>query len=800
MADFFSHDVLAQRQRGVNVPEKPSNSFAAAVRTGTANAAPRTLPVQTAQTHQTMPSTERTRTAGESPTRLHAHPESRDDALRSGQNLAPSVRDDGLGDRIHPGAPGGNGIIDSSAHGLTAARILFLNIHGIESSFNELLYVLSKSDIKIIGLVETWCATAPDIPGYSSLVAPAHRGRRNRPFHRGAILYAKHDLKLEAISIRDDESSTIIAANTAVGDILLVYTHPHATHQPDVNSVLNPRRHLKLRTMILGDFNAFHPQINLNERTKKNKNGQHVVEIMEDQQLSVVSPEEPTFPQYGTRPDLVLLSNAHIHEVTTTFVCDDIASDHSSIIVEIETGRSQQVHTIKDWTNANWDLFKETLDRECDLMNLPPRPSRMQLDDLIQQWTTTVQNAVEKAVPEPASQALPEHKRRESQRRHQPAHETDPKRASSVQRETCQSGHPTAQQYEERRFQILDGNSETYTEEKDQMEVANAFAAYQKKICTAPSGGPNIEPTDATIDAHQRHLPEIYCPNWEPGSWETNDPITQPITFQELSTHLDATKNKAPGADGITKFIMAKMSVKCLDVLLYIMNECLETGYFPKPWKKGLLTMIPKPGKDPKLPESYRPISLLPVPGKLFERVVNHRVQRLVEESSLIGEEQMGFRPGRGTNLQLAALFDEINGAKLRKNRVTVLLFDVSKAFDKLWHEGLIYKLHRTGVFSNSSLRMEKRICDEAAVRFDIAETRSQTETLQDLHFADLNLWTTSIPSNDLKQGNYQPEKLRNEDVEKAPEDSNPISKRQTRTRVWVEAENQLMKGRVLLP
>jgi hypothetical protein len=102
---------------------------------------------------------------------------------------------------------------------------------------------------------------------------------------------------------------------------------------------------------------------------------------------------------------------------------------------------------------------------------------------------------------------------------------------------------------------------------------------------------------------------------------------------------------------------------------------------------------ILKPGKDPALPSSYRPISLLDTVGKLFEKILLARVLLEVSERGLLRDEQFGFRPRHSTTLQLARLVERVN-RNFDESRLTGAVFlDVAKDFDTVWVKGLLYKL-----------------------------------------------------------------------------------------------------------
>ena len=94
----------------------------------------------------------------------------------------------------------------------------------------------------------------------------------------------------------------------------------------------------------------------------------------------------------------------------------------------------------------------------------------------------------------------------------------------------------------------------------------------------------------------------------------------------------------------------------------------------------------------------YRPISLLSCVGKVAERVVKNRLYAFLENSKLIIKEQSGFRNKRGTSDNLLFMTQKIQECLNRGKKVCGIFFDISKAFDKVWHAGLIYKLIYLGV------------------------------------------------------------------------------------------------------
>jgi len=101
---------------------------------------------------------------------------------------------------------------------------------------------------------------------------------------------------------------------------------------------------------------------------------------------------------------------------------------------------------------------------------------------------------------------------------------------------------------------------------------------------------------------------------------------------------------------------------------------------------------LSKPGNDPKIPQNLRPTSLLPTMGKLFEKVILRIIQRHMEENNTLNLCQFGFQACHSTMLQCMQLTDHMTLNFNNMSTATVFL-DMKKAFDTIWHPGLLYKL-----------------------------------------------------------------------------------------------------------
>ena len=146
---------------------------------------------------------------------------------------------------------------------------------------------------------------------------------------------------------------------------------------------------------------------------------------------------------------------------------------------------------------------------------------------------------------------------------------------------------------------------------------------------------------------------------------------------------------------------MLKISpVRLAKPLAIIFNKSLEEGKYPSSWKVAYVTAFYKKG-DASLPSNYRPISLISCVGKVMERVVYKHVYNHMVRNKLFYEFQSGFLPKHSTIHQLLELYNSILNSLENKDISCFVFADFSKAFDKVWHVGLIHKMNAYGVRGN---------------------------------------------------------------------------------------------------
>lgn len=163
----------------------------------------------------------------------------------------------------------------------------------------------------------------------------------------------------------------------------------------------------------------------------------------------------------------------------------------------------------------------------------------------------------------------------------------------------------------------------------------------------------------------------------------------------EIGAAVLSMGNKAPGPDRVEVAAVKRAWEILPDVITTIMQRCILEGEFPTAWKRGRLCMIKKSAAKPDNEvASYRPICLLPVMGKVFEKVLANRVKYLYREQGLEAPNQYGFKRGAGTSDALTkfAEYCRIDG-----KYIAAVFEDFAAAFDTLWWPSVFRRLRTMG-------------------------------------------------------------------------------------------------------
>ena len=139
--------------------------------------------------------------------------------------------------------------------------------------------------------------------------------------------------------------------------------------------------------------------------------------------------------------------------------------------------------------------------------------------------------------------------------------------------------------------------------------------------------------------------------------------------------------------------------------------------------------MILKPNKPKDNPASYRPIRILNCMGKLFEKIIANRIQEYIEDNNIINPWQRAYQPHKEANEHIMIINEYMKKVKDNKKLAALLLMDVEKAFDAVWHNGLLKKLHDMELPSDI-LRIISSFLMDRTIQIKIGNTLSEVVQL----------------------------------------------------------------------
>ena len=220
-------------------------------------------------------------------------------------------------------------------------------------------------------------------------------------------------------------------------------------------------------------------------------------------------------------------------------------------------------------------------------------------------------------------------------------------------------------------------NDEVFSDDQDKADILNHFFTAQ-----------------TVLDDRGATLPTAAAR----GNFSLDAISLSPLEVESILKSLKL--GKASGPDQINNRILKELAHSLSFPLCDLFNYSLSCGKVPELWKQANVTPIFKKGDQSEV-SNYRPISLLSTIGKAMEKLVHKYVFNFFLEHHVITTLQSGFTAGDSTVNQLVDIYNTFCRALDEGKEVRAVFFDISKAFDRVWHKGLLYKLHSVGISGN---------------------------------------------------------------------------------------------------
>ena len=606
----------------------------------------------------------------------------------------------------------------------TDLRFINWNANGIRERIDELLLLADRVSADIIFITETRLAPSVTIstPGYICYrkdrplkVRPD--GKRNHAAGGVAILVRNHlkhhEFVLPPTSSLLETVAIQISLDSSIHTLIAAYCPGrNANLHSDLSTVLKTSD----RIVIAGDLNSKHQRLN---SKGANPNGRSLIKLMDDTGIDIVLPDAPTCHKRQTASflDIVLARNVPIPSGLKTL--QELSSDHLPVTFTIG-GSYLSTRDIAryDLTKADWPAFKSHINSSVNL-SAATLSTPEDIDGEVYTLTGIINNARDNHIPLEPRRTSPRIKlpgevydlikernslrnlwyRKRDRFTKSLVNHLSKQIHSEVQRlkneswaaklESLKYSDGTmwrlAKALRRKRDMIpplTSGGVVVYADDDKANALADGFA-----VSHALTTGMCDAQTEKSVRATLDQLAECERP-------VRSVKLVRPYEVFKIISRLP--KRKAPGPDDITNTLLKYLPTKAHVVLAKIFNACLLLGHFPTQWKCPNVIPIHKPGKDKVLPVSYRPISLLCCLSKVLERVILTRYAPY--QRSALQHEQFGFRPDHSTDKQLIRLTDHITKGFNMKRKTGMVFLDIEKAFDTVWHDGLIHKLHKTGV------------------------------------------------------------------------------------------------------
>lgn len=591
-------------------------------------------------------------------------------------------------------------------------RIATWNINGLTPNKDEVELLLKEQNLDILLVSEAHCTSRTYITfkHYKCYLTNHPDGTG----HAGTAIIVKNTIKhyqMPGYQTQHIQATTIsVQDNTGLLNVSAAYCPPrHKVSEQMWSHFFNT---LGSRFVVGGDWNCKHTYWGSRLITTR---GRQLLLSMQQNHLSAVSAAEPTY--WPSDPNKIpdLLDFFIIKGLTRQYLkpepCYDGSSDHTPVVLSISTmviENSKLESLYNKYTD--WQGFSEFVEKNIKLNVALKTPDNIEtatkyFTRLIQEacWinTPTIEHKVKHSnFPAEIKAAI-----REKRKLRRIWHQT---RCSNDKRLFNRATTKLKQKLKDWRNITLEAQLESltataatnyslwkFTKEYDRPQPAKPPLKMDHGWARTPQ---------EKAEAFGRHLAGVFCPNPRTDADKEIDQILgqdyqmslppDPITVKEVWRIIHTLQDKkAPGFDLLTKEILLHLPKQAVVFLTTLYNGILRVQYYPYLWKVSQVTMIPKVGKALHEITSYRPISLLPVLSKVFEKLLLNRLLPLLEAKNVIPLHQFGFRQHHSTTEQVHRVCDEIRHALENKQYCAAAFLDVQQAFDRVWHKGLLCKI-----------------------------------------------------------------------------------------------------------
>ena len=662
-------------------------------------------------------------------------------------------------------------LVKKNIMGIKSYKIMHHNTGGLtRETITEINHQLEVNEIDILCLNETKLKPNRQLTlyGYNCI---ARKDRQGPTAGGGVAIYAKSSIRAEQIEFRTEEELVVITMTThrnSKFNIVSIYNPPDT--ELNIDAIRNVAG-LNRKTIILGDLNAKDTRLNNNGT---NRSGRRLMNLLVNTDLTIINNDEPTHVPWNGAPDRLDLALAtpqlipHIRDFAVSEL--DAIYGHApitvTVAVEKEVAQATDRPPSYNYERANWDKFRNIITQKIDNNAQVQTPT--QLENTASKLVKIIKEAADRSIPKSQhkkySAKLPNwigtliRNRYTTRRVHQrERNQITRRRYNAAQREVQNAIASHNQNKWDKTTERLENQNDPrkFWALFNKLTKGKAPLEYSKLRNPATNTKPETDKEAAQIFNDQLHeTMNRLLPNQqgnqthaEVNTWfrdnldrlkplanvqENNEQHNLLIHFTEAEV-INAIKlfkpRKAPGLDGIQMILYKELPENAIKQLTQIYNSALRLGYFPTHFKTAKVIMIPKPNKTRDNPRNYRPISLTNTIGKVLERLLHTRLMRHLQNINFLSNNQHGFKPKTGTADQMIKLMHQIKKEQRTRKSPLLAALDLEKAFDKVWHKGLLYKFSKIPNIPNTYVRLITSFLYQRKILTSVKNEQSTTFT-----------------------------------------------------------------------
>ena len=621
-------------------------------------------------------------------------------------------------------------IIDNIRSGKNELLIIHINARSVINKAEDIQMICYQNKPDILCITETWLNESVPLNAITPIGYKVLRQDRSDKFKQiygrnrggGVLVFHKEEINIERKQLikNDYEENMWIHVKTKTSFLLgIIYRADYTDILKDIENESKMEKYLQKaylqnkNVILMGDFNADDNKENICHKGKK------MHEICDTYGLKQII-NKPTRIDNNTRKSTIIdhiwlnPQENNIKSGTATGL-----SDHLATYIKLYNQKpkpTQNIITIRDFKNYNADAFNNDLREKFNCSNLQKTIETKDVNKAMTEFLTIIQEITETHAPmkeiktKVKEQKIPwftpelvkkiKIKNKILQDWHTYGLKEDKKALKKIKNEINHTKARLKKEYYSNEIQQHEGNSKKTwkilnqalgrVKDKNPIEPTNITQSKANQFNSFfATVGLEIQKT-LKIQEHRTNFSNLKGFNFQ---HETTENVVKLIN--------NIRKDVAVGYDNINSQLIKDSKEVIAPWLTSIINIAYDTNTFPDNMKIANIKPIFKEGDKEKI-ANYRPISILPILSKVYERSCTDQLVKYLEIKDLISKSQHAYRKGHSTQTCLVEIINELHENLDRGYFTGLAKLDLSKAYDSISHSLLLHKLAQMGLSENS--------------------------------------------------------------------------------------------------